>query len=134
MFRNNKHPDFVISGLDKAIVYSIGGCFMLWLLGMSLYGALFGPTFQEQVRIDFSNEIFEGRVDTIYHEGQNRNALVAILSNQQKYYITPEWETLISIDDSLQKKYNSFILEVYSKDGKVKKLDFREVSKPEFYR
>jgi hypothetical protein len=60
---------------------------------------------------------------------RDHNIKKAVLGNGYVYFMPPQWERFIEVGDSLSKKKNTLILEVYKKDQSKLVLDYRDTYK-----
>ena len=114
---------------DKVIVNFIFITPVVILFIYFLYSLLFSKSTVELVWEDNLKENFDGRVRYLYHDLDNHNVKVAVLSNNYQYKISPIWESIIKKGDSISKKAGSFKLTIYRGNELKEVLDYRDTYK-----
>jgi hypothetical protein len=116
---------YMLSKVDKIILYSILGSIPACLILYFLYNIIWGPSVKQVATNRHLSESVIGVVDTVYNDRANHDIRTAILNNNNLFQIENVWESQIEIGDSLNKKKGSFFLEVYKKQGKRIVLDYK---------
>lgn len=75
-----------------------------------------------------SEDIFNGKVDSIYTDVPNHNARLALLSSGYILGLYLNWDSKITVGDSLVKHKNSLIIEIYKDGQKKDSLNYVEVA------
>lgn len=98
------------------------GIYLIW----SKY---YAPSFAQSFLNDAALEVFHGKVDSIYDDVPNHDERIALLSDGYKFSLWLDWESKISVGDSLSKNGNSLTIELHKRDGRVINLNYKEVAK-----
>lgn len=117
------NPD--INRESKLILYITFGIVPAFLVGFVIWTWMFPENRKENFLKRRSEEMFNGRVDTLYYDLQNHNTKTAILSSGSSFELFREWDNLVSKGDSLEKKKGSIIVNVYKITGDTLILNYK---------
>ena len=98
---------------------------LIFLLIFNLYNIFFGKSGKELLLEQDINLHFNGKVISEYRQYSDHNVKVEVLNNGYEYKVWQEWEDLISVGDSLNKKKDSLYIIVTKPTGEKIKLDYK---------
>ncbi len=108
--------------LKNIIVLLIIAGFVIW--------RIFDKSTTAQIILSgVKNDKFQGIVDSVYRDKSDHNAKKVRLTSGYLYSLYPEWESKVAIGDSLSKKQNSVVVEVFKSNGNKIILDYKELVK-----
>lgn len=87
------------------------------------------PSKQQLILNEAKMLSFHGRIDSIYFDKANHNAETLMLSNGYRYWLYPNWSSLVVVGDSLSKEYGEVKVKVYKKNMTVDTLDYLKLIK-----
>jgi hypothetical protein len=108
----------------KILFFTITGL----AIGAIIYYVFLGldtPSVKEVILKDALPMEFQGRIDSVYYDKMNHNTKTVILSDGYKYELYRDWEPMIDLGDSLNKKKGSFKVDVFKMNGKKVILDYK---------
>ncbi len=87
------------------------------------------PGRQKMILDEAKTLSFHGRIKSIYFDKTNHSAETLVLSDGYRYWLYPDWSTLVTVGDSLSKDLGTFQVEVYKKNMTVDTLDYKKLIK-----
>lgn len=128
---NDNSWNLNLAKTDKIILSLIFGLPVLGFVVIPIVLSFFDNTPKQEIFLRSESILFfKGKVISEYRDNRNHNVKVAVLNNDYKYQIMPEWEDSIKTGDSLIKEKDSlYVMLIKSKTRDKIKLDYKEATK-----